>query len=100
MSQPKLDATKYRWTQVNTCDNPFAGMIQAGPLPVSVGDVRFNEATFESCNWNTSGSIGEYAAVQLADGDVLFCVISGYQFAGTFQSADDIRMRYYRLTPL
>lgn len=109
MSKTKLDARHYEWKKLNNRNNVFAHLVQRADAPKSTGEVFFDEETFEQMNWSTNGvsfsyysegSIEQYAAVSLDNGKILFCVVSGSQFAGTFDSADDIRMQYYELTKL
>jgi hypothetical protein len=75
----------------------------------AVGDVFFDTKTFEqmdymknhaSLQYYGDGNVDEYAAVELSDGVILFCLVRGYAFADTFHSADQIHMKYYFLTKL
>lgn len=108
----KLDATQFKWEQFNLPEKDiFAAFIaDDGPKERSIGEVFFDEATFEDTDWQTngasfsyygSGSIYQYAAVQLESGAILFCIVSGASFQGTFsEDSGSFSMRYYRLTPL
>jgi hypothetical protein len=109
MSQ-RLDARNYYWrTYEPAVNSVFAAFVQpATDVPRAVGEVRFDEATLDQLDYDThgirwsyygAGRIEEYAAVLLDNGHVLFCVVSGRSFGGTFSPDDRIAMQYYDLTP-
>jgi hypothetical protein len=102
-----LDASQYKWKPFSKEHGVFHHIIAREDSPKSVGEAFFNVSSFEKCThekngerWTYYGSgvIHDYAAVQLEDGDILFCVVSGAQFAGTFSPEDRISMQYYLLT--
>lgn len=105
----KLDARHYRW---ETWIRPSSGafdFLKNSKMPVAVKDVEFDPSTFELTDYGTngihfsfygSGRITDHAAVLCDDDTILFCVVSGTQFQGTFASADDIEMEYYKLTKI
>lgn len=107
MTDKKLDARDYKWKAFDG-RTPFAMLTLIANRP-SIGEVFFDEDTFdmmdysyngESFSFYGSGDINEYAAIELSDGTILFCVVSGMAFTDTFHSAEDIRMKYYFLTKL
>ena len=105
-----LDPRDYRWTPHFTANDPFSAMVcRSDPLPVAVGAVFFDETLFDAMDWTTNGEqfsyygtgrITQYSAVQLDNGSILFCMISGHSFGGTNSENDDIAMQYYMATPL
>lgn len=109
MTETKLlDARKYRWEPWALDSSPF-GFIKKTALPVAVHDVFFDTYTFSetdhmlngvSLQFYGTGSVSEYAAVLCEDKTILFCIVSGSAFQGTFHSAERIRMQYYKLTQL
>jgi hypothetical protein len=106
-----LDARNFKWT-------PFAVPGQSGyfdflkpesPKMEAKGEVFFDHRSFQlmdfsrngiSLSYYGSGSVNEYAAMELTDGRILFCIVSGSKFTDTFHSADSISMQYWMLTPL
>ena len=106
----KLNARDYKWTPwARTSRDGAFDFLKKEKLPVAVKDVFFDEDTFEEMEhgkngmcltYYSSGRVTEYAAVLCDDGDILFCIVSGHAFAGTFATADNINMQYYKLTAL
>lgn len=106
----KLDPRKYKWTQryqTEPTTSVFDGMVRRieppkAPLPVAVGDVYFDEALFDHVGFTYygKGNVDEYAAVQLDNGNILFCLVHGSQFAGTFAPEHKVTMEFYDVEPL
>lgn len=105
-----LNACDYEWNDWNrpSKDGAF-GFLKQEKLPVAVRDVFFDEDTFKETNYERNyvhldyygtGRVNEYAAVLCEDGSILFCIVYGKVFAGTFASSDGIEMRYYKLTKI
>lgn len=104
----KLSAADYKWEELNRDRRSVFDMFVNDPnRPNIVNRVVFDEDTFsemdyfrnrESFTYYGSGRIHEYEAVLLDDGSILFCIVSGSRFAGTFSPSDPITMRYYKLT--
>lgn len=111
---PQLDATKFKFrplyepsTNTSTVFDMFVKPEKVEDRPTIVQKVEFinlGKTDFEkngaSFDYYGSGSPYEDEAVELSNGKYLYCIVRGSQFVGTFQSADDIHMRYYEVTPL
>lgn len=107
----KLDARNYKWTPflVPGHSGYFDFLKPDAPKMEAKGEVFFDGRSFERMDYSRnglslsfygSGSVHEYAAMELTDGRILFCLVSGSQFTDTFNSADSISMQYWILTEL
>lgn len=106
-----FDPRQYKFTEwsLTKNDGPFAFMQPQPILPRGVEEVAFDDFLLPKTDYEKngvsftfygSGQVYEHAAMLLDDGNILFCIVNGTQFAGTFSSNDDIRMRYYMCTPI
>lgn len=106
----KLDARDFHFEEWNRTSRDGAfDFLKQKQLPVSVGDEEFDEETFDQMDfWKHgacfsiygSGHPYEHAAVRLDNGNVMFCIVYGTVFNGTFDSNEKIHMQYYMATPL
>jgi hypothetical protein len=99
----QIDARKYRFSKFDS-SSPFAMILAAGKGVEEV-EVTHLEETYYTPNgvsfqFYGNGKVTESAGMLLDNGNILFCVVSGYQFTDTFHSADNISMQYYTMTPL
>lgn len=106
-----LDPRNYyfRHYDLSHTDGPFAFMKQDSLFGRGVEEVQFDEEQLEQLDYDRNnisfsyygfGRVDEHAAMLLDDGSILFCIVRGMRFAGTFQSSDNIRMEYYLATPI
>jgi hypothetical protein len=103
-----LDPRDYRFTPFNN-NGPFAFLKMANLTSGPTEDVKFdhylltetyydpNEVSFR---FYGTCSVSQQAAILLSNGDVLFCVVHGSAFAGTFDTNENINMQYYLATPI
>ena len=106
-----LDATKFYFRELNasTSTSVFDMFVKpVGEIPPSI--VRsVNFINLENTEYEKNGARFTYygsgvprqdEAVELDNGKYLYCIVHGTQFVGTFDSHDDINMKYYEVTPL
>lgn len=103
-----LDPRKYKFTSFDN-NGPFAFLKMANLTSGPTEDVEFDDDLFEKTDYTSNGvrfsfygdgRITQQAAILLSNGDVLFCIVHGSAFGGTFNTNEHISMRYYLATPI
>jgi hypothetical protein len=101
---PKLkmvDAQHYEWDEISS---GLSNMLEWLSGKVKVGEIQVNNVdkakSYGHIMFNSYGSRmqGVDEAVEFTDGCILLCG-SVSTWGGTFQSHDDISVKYYTLTP-